>query len=122
MSDHDTASALAHIERLAKLLDGPRDGGLLRYSLGLEWLKAGEPARAAEFLREAVARQADYSAAWKQLGHALQQSGDTAGALAAWQEGVRVAEARGDVQAGKEMGVFVRRLEKLQAQALAEKN
>lgn len=118
MSDHDTASALAHIERLSKLLDGPRDGGLLRYSLGLEWLKAGEPARAAEFLREAVARQADYSAAWKQLGHALQQSGDTAGALAAWQEGIQVAEARGDVQAGKEMGVFVRRLEK----ALAGKN
>jgi Tfp pilus assembly protein PilF len=122
MSDHDTASALAHIERLSKLLDGPRDGGLLRYSLGLEWLKAGEPARAAEFLREAVARQADYSAAWKQLGHALQQSGDAAGAIAAWQEGMRVAEARGDVQAGKEMGVFVRRLEKLQAEALAEKN
>ena len=38
MSDHDNASALAHIKRLSKLLDGPRDGGLLRYALELEWL------------------------------------------------------------------------------------
>ena len=30
------------IANLEKLLDGPRDGALLRYSLGSEWLKAGE--------------------------------------------------------------------------------
>ena len=34
------------IANLEKLLGGPRDGALLRYSLGTEWLKAGDPAQA----------------------------------------------------------------------------
>jgi len=34
------------IAKLEKLLDGPRDGALPRYSLGNEWLKAGDPAQA----------------------------------------------------------------------------
>ena len=34
------------IESLEKMLDGPRDGALLRFSLGNEYLKAGDPAKA----------------------------------------------------------------------------
>ena len=34
----------AIIANLEKMLGGPRDGALLRYSLGNEWLKAGDPA------------------------------------------------------------------------------
>src|SRR5262249_38256652 len=44
------------ISSLEKLLGTPRDGALLRYSLGLEYAKAGERERAIEFLREAVTR------------------------------------------------------------------
>lgn len=33
---------------MEKLLGGPRDGALLRYSLGNEYLKAGDPAKACE--------------------------------------------------------------------------
>lgn len=97
---------------LEKLLGGPRDGPLLRYSLGNEYLKAGDPATAVAHLREAVTRDPKYSAAWKLLGKALVDSGDAAGALAAYREGIVVAEARGDKQAAKEMTVFARRLEK----------
>ena len=46
-----TSSIIANLERL---LGGSRDGALLRYSLGTEWLKAGNPARAAGFFREAI--------------------------------------------------------------------
>ncbi|ANB16568.1 tetratricopeptide repeat protein [Dokdonella koreensis] len=100
------------IETLRAQIGGPRDGALLRYSLGNALLAAGDAAAAAEALRAALAFDPRYSAAWKLLGRALEQTGDRPGAIAAWREGIVVAEARGDVQAGKEMAVFLRRLEK----------
>ncbi len=100
------------IANLEKLIGTPRDGALLRYSLGSEWLKAGQPGKAAECLRAAIARDAHYSAAWKLLGKALTEGSDFPGAQAAYAHGIEVAEARGDVQAAKEMRVFLRRLEK----------
>ena len=98
------------ISRLEKLLGTPRDGALLRYSLGLEYAKTGDHARAAEYLREAVARDPLYSAAWKALGKAL---GETSEALEAYRRGIEAAKQKGDRQAEKEMTVFARRLEKL---------
>jgi predicted Zn-dependent protease len=102
----------AVIVNLEKLLGGPRDSALLRYSLGNEYLKGGDAAAAATHLREAVRRDAAYSAAWKLLGRALADSAQPESALAAYREGIRVAEAKGDKQAAKEMAVFARRLEK----------
>ena len=104
-----------NIARLEQLLDGPRDGALLRYSLGSEWLKAGDAQRAASYLRSAVERQPDYSAAWKALGKALGAAGESSAALAAFAHGVAVAEARGDIQAAREMAVFARRLRRQEA-------
>ena len=100
------------IESLEKMLGGPRDGALLRFSLGNEYLKAGDPARAGKCFQEAVDRDSQYSAAWKALGKALAEAGDHAGALAAYERGITVAETKGDIQAAKEMKVFARRLQK----------
>ncbi|SRR5581483_9928831 len=104
-----TTSAIANLQ---KLLDTPRDGALLRFSLGSEYLKSGDPGSAVVHLREAVKRDAGYSAAWKLLGRALAESGRLADAVAAYREGVAVAERKGDKQAAKEMTVFCRRIEK----------
>jgi predicted Zn-dependent protease len=104
--------ASAPIENLEKLLGTPRDGALLRYSLGNEWLKAGDAAAAAAQLREAVTRDPAYSAAWKLLGRALADAGREAEALEAWRKGIAAAQAKGDKQAEKEMTVFARRIEK----------
>ena len=60
----------------------------------------------------ALERDAQYSAAWKLLGKALAEAGDGPCAAEAYAQGIAVAEARGDVQAAKEMRVFLRRLEK----------
>ncbi len=103
---------MATLDTLEKLLGTPRDGALLRYSLGVEYLKAGDPARAAVHLREAGARERLYSAAWKALGKALEESGEPAQALEAFRHGVEAAREKGDRQAEKEMSVFARRLEK----------
>ena len=98
------------ISSLEKLIGTPRDGALLRYSLGVEYLKAGEKARAIEQLREAVQRDPDYSAAWKLLGKALAESDEPALALEAWTHGIEAARRKGDRQAEKEMNVFARRV------------
>lgn len=100
------------IANLEKMLGTPRDGALLRYSLGCEYLKAGEPARAAEHLRAAVARDPRYSAAWKMLGKALTEAGRAEEAAGAYRSGIEAAQAKGDKQAEKEMTVFLRRLER----------
>ena len=98
------------IESLEKMLGGPRDGALLRFSLGNEYLKAGDPEKAANCFKIAVDRDDQFSAAWKALGKALLDSSEPAGALAAYEQGIRVAEAKGDIQAAKEMKVFAKRL------------
>lgn len=100
------------IANLEKMLGTPRDGALLRYSLGCEYLKAGEHARAVEHLREAVARDQRYSAAWKMLGKALVEAGRAGEAAQAYRSGIEAAQAKGDRQAEKEMSVFLRRLER----------
>lgn len=97
---------------LLKMLAAGRDNALLRFSLGSEYLKAGDPAQAAAHLRAAVKQDPAYSAAWKLLGRALDENGQAQDALAAYREGIRVAEGRGDKQAAKEMTVFARRIEK----------
>ena len=100
------------IERLEKLLDSPRDGALLRFSLGTEYLKLENMEKAIAFLREAVARDAGYSAAWRTLGKALETAGNSDEALDAYRRGIAAAQKKGDKQAQKEMTVFARRIEK----------
>jgi predicted Zn-dependent protease len=100
------------IERLERLLGSPRDGALLRFSLGMEYAKTENPEKAVEYLREAVARDPGYSAAWRALGKALEAAGRGGEALAAYRDGVAAAQKKGDKQAEKEMTVFARRLEK----------
>jgi Tfp pilus assembly protein PilF len=95
---------------LLKLVGTPRDGALLRFSIGAEYLKAGDLENAAVQLREAVAKDPDYSAAWKLLGKALAEAGRATDALAAYERGLAVADRRGDKQAAKEMALFARRL------------
>ena len=100
------------LENFLALLAGGRDSPLLRFSLGNEYLKRGDAAKAVEHLQQAVALDPKYSAAWKLLGKALADAEAWSEALAAYQQGIAVAEARGDKQAAKEMGVFARRIEK----------
>jgi predicted Zn-dependent protease len=102
----------AVIANLHKLIGTPRDGALLRFSLGSEYLKSGDAHNAQLQLAEAVARDPAYSAAWKLLGRALAETGQAQAALDAYRQGIAVAETKGDKQAAREMAVFARRIEK----------
>jgi len=89
---------------------GPRDGALLRFSLGSALLDGGDVAAARAELQRAVEFDPRYSAAWKALGKAYLALHDHDGAAAAWRQGIAVATERGDQQAAKEMTVFLKRL------------
>jgi predicted Zn-dependent protease len=97
------------IRRLEGLLAAGQSSTVLHFSLGSAWLDH-DSQRAAGHFRAALELDRSYSAAWKQLGKALLAAGDRDGASEAWSEGIAAAEARGDVQAGKEMKVFLRRI------------
>jgi Tfp pilus assembly protein PilF len=103
---------MAMVDSLEAMLAGGRDSALLRHGLGAEYLKLKDYGKAIAHLREAISKDPKYSAAWKLLGEALAASGEDAEAVAAYEQGIRVAEEKGDVQAAKEMGVFLRRLRK----------
>jgi predicted Zn-dependent protease len=95
---------------LEKLLAAGKDSALLRFGLGNAYLGSGEALRAAEHLRQALAFDPDYSAAWKLLGKALALAGKEAAALAAYEDGIAAATRKGDKQALREMQVYARRL------------
>ncbi len=101
---------MALIDNFEKLLASGKDSPLLRFSLGNEYLKSGQAVPAAGHLRAAVAQDAGYSAAWKLLGKALAELGETEEAKLAYRQGITAAEAKGDKQAAKEMTVFLKRL------------
>lgn len=100
------------IENLEKMLAEGKDNALLRYGLADAYFKRAEYDKSASHLEEAVEQDPDYSAAWKLLGKAYAEAGHANEALRAFQRGIAVAERKGDVQAAKEMKVFLKRLEK----------
>jgi predicted Zn-dependent protease len=97
---------------LEKLLAEGRDDALLRFSLGNACLADGDAAAAATHLVRAVEHDPGYSAAWKLLGRAFASSDRPEDAARAWARGIETAEAKGDIQAAKEMRVFLKRLHK----------
>ena len=103
------------LQSLEKLIGTPRDGSLLRYSLGLEYSKLNQWDKAVEHLKRSLSFDAGYSAAWRALGRALESDNRAPEALEAYRSGIAAAEKKGDKQAQKEMTVFARRLERKRA-------
>ena len=105
---------MAMIDNLERMLANGQDNALLRFTLGSEYLKADQPEAAITHLRSAVDQDPNYSAAWKLYGKALAAASRHGEAIAAFDQGIQVAEARGDIQAAKEMAVFRKRAQKAQ--------
>lgn len=97
------------IDNLLGMLQRGQDSALLRFSLGHEYFKSGQWEAAVGHLAAALERDPQYSAAWKLYGRGLLQAGRGAEAMVALERGIAVAEGRGDIQAAKEMRVFLKR-------------
>ena len=100
------------IDNLENLLESGQDSALLRFTLGSAFMKHHKYGEAAEHFSKAIAMQPDYSAAWKLYGKALEKNGSLDEAMETYRKGIQVATAKGDIQAQKEMSVFLSRLEK----------
>lgn len=100
------------IQPLEALLQRGVDNAVLRFTLGAHYLKANDAGTAVAHLQRCLQWSPDYSAAWKLLGKAHASNGHTEAAQEAWTQGMAVAERNGDKQAGKEMQVFLRRLQR----------
>jgi len=92
------------------MLSAGQDSALLRFALGSAYLQQSEADRAAVHLNKAVTLNPDYSAAWKLLGKAHTKQNNPDEARLAYQNGIAVAEKNGDMQAAREMRVFLKRL------------
>ncbi len=100
------------LNELLKLLEKGPDNALLRLGIGSAYLKMDEIDQALVHLAKAVELDPRYSAAWKLYGKALLQNGDVDHAETSLEQGIRVATDRGDIQAVREMEVFLKRLRK----------
>lgn len=103
---------MSMIENFEKMLASGQDSALLRYSLGTAYQKAGEPERALDHLASAVEQDPGYSAAWKIYGKLLAEVERLDEAISAFETGISVADDKGDIQAAKEMRVFLKRVNK----------
>ncbi len=99
------------LKGLLKLLETGPDSALLRFSIGSAYLKEKELDQAQKHLAMAVELDPEYSAAWKLYGKTLQQNGEFKLAETALTRGIQVATDKGDIQAAKEMSVFLKRLQ-----------
>lgn len=101
---------MALIDNLETMLSRGQDNALVRYGLGNEYLKLQQYDQAVMHLQKALEFDPKYSAAWKLLGKAYTGAAQTGEAIKAYEAGIRTAEAKGDVQAAKEMRIFLKRL------------
>jgi len=99
-------------DNLQLMLERGQDSPLLRYALGQECLKDGDLVTAIDHVRQAVDQNPRYSAAWKALGEAHTQAGTIDRAIDVYERGIAAANTAGDIQAAKEMTVFLKRLRK----------
>ncbi len=100
------------IENLQQMLANGRDDLLLRFGLGQALLKAGRADEAIVHLKRALDHDTRHSAAWKLLGKAYAETGQHEQATETYQRGIAIAQEKGDMQAVKEMQVFLKRLQK----------
>jgi Tfp pilus assembly protein PilF len=98
------------ISNFQSMLEQGQDNALIRFSLGNAYFNAKDYEQAVEHLSQALKHDPDYSAAWKLYGKALAAAGRDNEAIIAYQQGIEIAEGKGDIQAAKEMKVFLKRL------------
>lgn len=103
---------MANIDTFLGMLENGTDNALLRYSLGNAYFAENNYEKSAEHFKLAVEHDPAYSAAWKLLGRCYMEMARYAEAVEALQQGLTVASEKGDKQAEKEMGVFLRRAQK----------
>ena len=95
---------------LFSMLENGQDSLILRFGLGNALLKQKDFPAAIEHLLKALEFDNEYSAAFKLLCKAYSLSDQRQLAIDAYEKGIQIAESKGDIQAAKEMKIFLKRL------------
>ena len=103
---------MVEIHYLESMLKSGQDNALLRFTLGSAFIRNKKYQLAIEHLIRAVELDPGYSAAWKNYGKALENSGQINDAIKVYRKGIKTAEAKGDKQVAREINVFLNRLTK----------
>ncbi len=98
------------IDLLRALVAESPDDAAAHVLLGRTLLDAGHAAEAITAFAAAIRADADYAAAYRQMGNAQEAAGHVDDAIATYRRGVEVAQRTNDLQAGKEMNAFLKRL------------
>jgi predicted Zn-dependent protease len=109
MADEDCEPS--RLEQFRQIVDMDPDDYFSRFGYASVLFEAGRYAEAVQEFRAAIRLKADYSAAFRDLGRALEMTGAHAEAMQVYHEGIPIAERNGDLQTLKEMQVFLKRLE-----------
>lgn len=107
MTEDELATRLELLRTLVEL--DPADAAA-HFLLGRTLLDAGRAVEAIASFEAAIRADANYAAAYRQMGNAQEAAGRVDDAVATYVRGVAVAERTNDLQAGKEMNAFLRRL------------
>ena len=116
MARLDPEALEARATRLSELLEKDPDDKMLWFGLGQTLLQLEEPGRAVGALRNATELDPDYTAAFRDLGRALLESGDPCEAARIFAHAIALAERTGDLQTGREIHVFLKRAEQAGAE------
>jgi predicted Zn-dependent protease len=98
-----------------KLLEKDADNPMILYSLGNELFKEGRYEEACDLLQRTIENKQDYSVAYRMLGRAHYELHENTEAKSVFLKGKEVAQGNGDLQTVKEIDVFLRRLQKREA-------
>jgi predicted Zn-dependent protease len=102
---------LSRLEQFRQIVDMDPDDYFSRFGYASALVDAGRYPEAIQEFRAAIQLKPDYSAAFRDLGRALEKTGAQTEAMQVYHEGIPIAERNGDLQTLKEMQVFLKRLE-----------
>jgi len=102
----------SRLEQFQKAVEMYPDDELAHFGLGRCYYDAEDFENAVRSFRRVIALKPDYSAAYRHLGQALEKAGLVAEAQEVYESGIEIAREKGDLQTGKEMAVFLKRLRK----------
>lgn len=102
---------MSKIESLKQMIETNPDSLLAQFGLAKEYMGQEEFDLAATHFQEAIRIKPDYTAAFRFLGQSLEKGGKKEEAKQIYHQGIEVAKKTQDIEAGKIMGVFLKRLD-----------
>ncbi len=91
------------IEKLKAFLQQNPDDSFVQHALALEYIKLGRDEEAKEFFKGILERDKSYVGSYYHLAKLLERSGDTNGAIAVYEKGMKMAKELGDHHAFNEL-------------------